>query len=519
MRNTLLKFIFICLCGFYPVFALKAQSFVTRVEDYRDRYLWLQTANPAGLLFNAASSFSVAEARYRFTNGDNRIATEAASLQHFQVYTESYRRLKQIQLHGRFGYENSQQNDRQWQTTLQPEAHLINFGDTVAGRQTIETYNICVGAALPLGQGWQIGGSMDYYARTGRKHIDPRNQNDQVDLNIASGVLYRRAAFGIGAHFNYQRIVEKINYSIFNGETYDICTFYPLWFGLRESFQMNVNSSRSYREERFGGALQLWGKGRRYEWLSECRYVEGLEKCDISEITKSRVGETRRQELKWNGQVRIRGNVQHTFRPAYHRLVRTGYDHLQSLPEHSTEQSYLDHGRTKRSAIINDVLSLDYTLLSAPDSLSGYRKIKTRLEWQQEQTQFFVYPATFKQTIRHMAFSVNYTRQFLIRQHALEMMAEATYRHSDGYLPEIEAEEEYPLPEIKISQRNDLLRRDFEIKTAETLRYSAAIQYTRRLKGTYALFTRTTVSYLQGLSRPYRSEYRLHCGVSAGLLF
>lgn len=519
MKNTLLKLTILCLCSFHPVFALKAQPSATRVEDYRDRNLWLQTANPAGLLFNAASSFSVAEAGYRFTNGDNRTATEAASLQRFQIHTESYRRLKQIQLHGRLGYENSRQNDRQWQTTLQPEAHLINFGDTVAGRQTVETYNICAGTSLPLGKGWHIGGSMDYYARTGRKHADPRNQNDQIDLDIASGALYRRETFGVGAHFNYQRIVEKIDYSIFNGESYEICTFYPLWFGLRENFQSNVNSSRSYREERFGGALQLWGKGRRYEWLSECRYMEGLEKCDISEVIKSRMGETRRQELNWNGQVRLDGNARHTFRPAYHRLVRTGYDQLQSLPEYSTGQSYLHHGRAKRSAIVNDVLSLDYTLLSVPDSLSGYRKIKTRIEWQQEQTQFFVYPATFTQTIRHMALSVNYTWQFRLRQHAFEIMADVAYRHSNGHLPDIRTEEGYPLPEIKIPQKDDLLRRDFQIKTAETLRYSAAMQYTRYLKGTYSLFTRTTASYLQGLSRPCRATYRLHCGVSAGFLF
>lgn len=520
MKNRLLKYIFICTCCFYPMFVLKAQSFVTGPEDYRDRYFWLQTANPAGLLFNVANSFSVAEVSYQFINGDMRMATEAGSLERFQVHTESYRSFKRLQLHGRFSYENNRQNNRQWQTTLQPEAHLINFGDTVAGRQATETYNICAGIALPLGRGWHIGGNVDYYARTGRKHIDPRNQNDQIDLSITPGVLYHKEAFGIGACFSYQRIAEKISYSIFNGEYYDGRTFYPLWFGISENFQNGNNSSRSYQEERFGGALQLWGKGQRYEWLSEYRYTEGVERCNISAVTESRVGETERQELNWNGQVRFGKNARHTFRPAYYRLVRTGYDNLQSLPEHSTEQSYLQYGRVKRSAIINDIISMDYTLLFMRDTLSGYRKIRARLEWQQEQTQFFVYPATFTQIVRYIVFSANYTRLFRVgQQHAIEVMAEAAYRNGGGYLPEIRTENEYPLPEIRISQKNDLLIHDFQIKTAETLYYSAAIQYIRYLNDTYALFTRAAAGYQQGLSGPCRTTHRLHFGISAGLLF
>lgn len=519
MKYHLFKFIGSCLCCFYPVLTLEAQPAATRMEEYRDRSLWLQTANPVGLLFNDASSFSVAEANYRFTSGDLRTAAEATSIHHFQVQAESYRSLKQIRLYGRLGYENSSQNNRQWQTTLQPEAHLINFGDTVAGQQTVETYHISAGIALPLAKGWYIGSQVDYYARTGRKHIDPRNENDQIDLTLTPGILYRRESFGIGAQATYQRIAEKISYAIFNGESYDLRTFYPLWFGANESFQNGINAARSYEEERFGGALQLWGKGRRYEWLSECRYTEGLEKCDIRAENGLRAGETERQELNWNGQIRLLGRNQHTFRPAYHRLARTGYDNLQSQPEQSTELSYLQYGRTKRSAIMNDLLSLDYTLLTTPNNLSGYQKVNARIEWQREQTQFFVYPATFTQTIRNIAFGAHYTRQFFIRQNSIEVMGGATYRKGSGHLPEVKAEEGYPLPEIKILQKNDLLIHDFQTKTAETLHYSVAMQYTHRLSNAYSLFARTTVNYLQGLSRPYPQAYRLHCGVSAGVLF
>lgn len=519
MKNTLLKYIFICVGCFYLIFTLKAQPSVTRIEDYRDRYLWLQTGNPAGLFFNAASSFSMAEAGYLFSNGSMRTATEAASIHRFQAHAESYHRFKNIQLHGRFGYENSSQNGRQWQTTLQPEAHLINFGDTIAGWQTLETYNIGAGIAVPLSKSWYIGGNMDYYARTGRKHIDPRNQNNQIDLTVTPGIFYHKEAFGIGIHFSYQRIAEKISYSIFNGESYDGRTFYPLWFGISENFQSGNNASRLYQEERFGGALQLWGKGPRYEWLSECGYTKGEEVCGISEVTGLLAGETERQEFNWKGQLRLLGNVQHTFRPAYHRLVRVGYDNLQSLPEHSTDGSYTHHGRTKRAAVINDLFTLDYTMLSVGDNCSGYQKVKVGMEWQGELTQFFVYPVTLTQSIGHIAFSASYTRQFCIRQHLIEIMAGAAYKKGDGYLPRYQSEADYPLPEINISQKHDLLIHDFQIKTAETIHFSAALQYTHNLKGNYALFTRATVSYLQGLSRTCQSAYRLHSGVSAGLLF
>lgn len=519
MKNTALKSTYLCLCFLYSLFTVKAQPSATRTEDYRDLYLWLQTANPAGFAFNPANPFSIAETGYGFTGGERRTATEAESAHRFQAQTEAYRSLKKIQVHGRFGYVNSRQNNRQWQTMIQPEAHLIGFGDTVAGRQNLETYNICGGIALPLGKGWHIGAEADYYARTARKHTDPRNQNDQADLSLTPGLLYRRKNFGIGAHFNYRRIAEKINYSVFDGGSYDILTSYPLWFYVRGSLLNPVNNSRTYEEERFGGGLQLWGKGRKVEWLSEWRYTAGTETFHILEQEKSRGGETGRQELIWNGQLRIEADTRHTFRPAYHRLIHTGYDNLQNKPENSTSPSYNHYGKVKRSAITSDLLSLDYTLLSVRDSLSGYRKVKARIEWQREQTQFFVYPAVFTQTIRHIAFSARYTRQFRIRQHSVELTAGAMYRNGNGNLPELQAEDGYPLPEIKISQQTDLLIHDFQIKTAETLRYSAAIQYTRQLKGAYAIFARTTAGYLHGLSGTGPTAHRLDCQIAVGLLF
>lgn len=494
---------------------ISAQTTPLRPADYREHNLWLNTTNPAGLLFNPVTPSSLAEARYHFTNGGLHTANQAPSIQQYDLYSESYRHLKKIQLYGKIGYQNIRQNKRQWATAINPENHLINFGDTIPGRQTIENYTISGAIAFPLHHHWSAGGKINYNARSATKNTDPRNKNIQTDLSAAPGILYSRPFLNIGANFIYHRIAEEITYSLLNTELRDGKTFYPLWFSIPENFQNGLNNIRKYEANNYGGAIQLSVRSQKLEILNEFLYLKGKEKSHTQLHAKK--GETEHQEFVYKSQIRIIGKTQQTFTPFYRHLIRTGFDNLQGKADNSNQQNQEDYGRVKRAAITTDQAGLSYLLLSSADSLSTHYKIKARFDYEHEQTLFFIYPAHFSQTVDHYSFSVGYDHFRRFRNHSFQIATQAGYAQGHGQLPTLHPADGHPTPEISMSQNTGLLIRDLQVKTAKTLQLLLDIQYTRYLNQSYALFGRTSADYRQALSQPH--SYRLHTTISAGLLF
>lgn len=520
MKHTIyhIKWIITSICCYLGISGGTAQTILTNTEAYRNYNLWLEESNPAGLIFNPQVQFSAAEATYHFTQGNFRLATDAASVHQYRIYSESYRQWNKIQLYGQLGYTGVHQKQRQWNATLQPEAHLIRFGDTIIGNQHNETYHLTGGIAIPLSTQWIIGGKLSYNARSNTKDTDPRNQNSQTDLYLSPGILFAIGQFKTGANFIYQRLVENISYSMVNSQFQDVRTFYPLWFYINENFQQGTNSNRTYKEERYGGALQLLLGDHRRKWMNEFRYVQGKENTEIMETKGIRAGETKRREFSYTGILQTQNKLRHSLQPEYQYSESTGFENIQGIPEESSENYVQTYARVKRSAIMLHQATLTYKLAQPYDSLTNVWSCYARFDYKRERTFFLVYPSRFEQPITQMIFTLGYKKRLTIQKQIMEIGGHLAYATGHGSLPKNTLTSgQTTFPEIHLSQKQDLLLHDFQMKTAESLQLQLNLQYTFPITSKYALYCTASSNYLHCISL---SGYnRTNFSFSSGFIF
>lgn len=518
-RNRFLWLVLLLFCAGIAPQPLSAQSTITRSETFRELNPWLNSGNPAGLVFNPAVQFSVAGATYGFSNGSHRMSTDAPIAHRYALHTESFRTLKKVQLYGKAGYSGDIQKRHQWSAMLQPETHLISVGDSFPGRQHNETYNICGGIAIPLTPCWNIGLNLNYKARGGNKNTNPRNTNTQNDVLFSPGLAFSYGIFRAGAHFTFHRIIENVTYESSNNESYTFQTFLPLWFYIDENNANGKNKSRIYLDQRCGGGLQFSFGNKQWEWFNEFRYNGSTATSDIFILTGKRAGETERQNFNYTGRLTLHTALLHRLQPEYRRLLRTGYDNLQGQPENAAAGKVEDYGRIRRSSIVTDEAALSYTLARPCDSLVNNWAIRTRFGYRHEKTLFFVYPASLSQSVTRLSFAAGYERRIPIRKQLLEIGVGIEYTTGHGHLPEASTHNGLPMPDIKIQQNRALLYNDFRTGTAETLLGNFRLQYTRPLSSVFSFYASTATSYIHESAPGTQARFRLHQDVSAGVLF
>ena len=513
-----MKWIAILVCYCLGISVGIAQTFITNAYTYQNLNIWLEGSNPAGMIYNPYAKFSIAEAVYDFTQGNFRLATTAPSIHQYRIYSESYRQWNKIQLYGQLGYTGIHQKQRQWNATLEPEAHLISFGDTIKGNQHNETYHLSGGIAIPLTSNWNIGGKLNYNAHSNTKDTDPRNSNKQTDLYFSPGILFSREQFKVGANFIYQRLREVVSYSIVNIRQQEGRTFYPLWFYVNENFQQGANNTRTYVEERYGSALQLFLGNRKTEWMNEFRYSQGTENTEIMESKGIRAGETERREFIYTGILRLQKQLRHSLKPQYQYLERTSFECIQAIPEGSSENYMHTYERVKRSAIMLHKAALTYKLERMQDSLITAWSFYARYEYRQERTFFIVYPSRFEEPTTQMTFTLGYNQRLNIHKQVMEIGGHFSYITGYGTLPENKLTSGQTIfPEINISQKQDLLLHDFQIKTAEALQIQLNLQYTCPITSKLALSCTAKGNYLHCISLSGYKRFNL--SFSSGFIF
>lgn len=518
-RNRFLWFALLLVCCGIASQTLSAQSTITRSETFRELNPWLNSGNPAGLVFNPAVRFSVAGATYGFSNGSHRMSTDAPDTHRYALHSESFQTLKKVQLYGKAGYSGNIRKRHQWSAMLQPEVHLISLGDSFPGRRHDETYNICGGIAIPLTPCWNIGLNLDYNARAGNKNSNPRYKHTQNDVLFSPGLAFSCGIFRAGANFTFHRIIENVTYEFSNNELYTFQTFLPLWFYVDENISNGKNKFRTYQDQSYGGGVQFSFGNKRWEWFNEFRYSGSTATTDISIPTGKRAGETERRNFNYTGRLTYHASLLHRLQPEYRRLLRTGYDNLQGPPENAASGKVEDYGRIRRSSFITDEATLNYTLARPYDSFVNRWAVRTRFGYKHEKTLFFVYPASLSQSITRLSFATGYERRIPIRKQLLEIGAGIEYTTGHGHLPETTTLNGSPMPDIKIQQNQALLNNDFQTGTAETLIGNLRLQYTRPLGSVFSFYASATTSYIHESAPRAQARFRIHQDFSAGILF
>lgn len=513
MKKILIYILLFYLCtGIRNLYAQKV------TDLFYENNLWLSGSNPAGLIYNPKILWSDATINYEYVQGNFRLNTDAPTIHSYAVSSESFYPWKNIQLYGRIQYSGQYDKDRQWNATLQPENHLIIFGDTISGLQIRETYNICGGIGIPLNEHWSIGGLVNFYARSNIKKTNPRNQNKQNDLYLSPGLIYRQKKFHTGLNFMYRKNTEDISYTNTDPEKQEARTYFPLWFYLVENISgTSYNFQRIYQDKQYGIGWQFYFTSSRWKWFCEFRYLQGNEITDISKTYGIRAGETLHRLYNYQGILSLQTQVKHVWTSGYQRDERTHSDNIQFQSDGSLKVENL--GKAKRSAIFKDKLFLEYKLSKPHNPLYDRWSIYGSLCYEHEKTFFMIYPARYLQPITQYHFKLGYTYRFIKPQYQLKISPQLTYSTGHGSLPRLSLSSQAPQPEIKMAQKQDLLIRDFQFKTSETITMGVFLQYIRNLTTHYALLCQAGADYKQPLASGNRHLLRLNLSVSTGIIF
>lgn len=262
--NSILCILFTAAC----VLPLSARTVSAGKGDYTIgrlgwANLWLNTANPAGLTGNSSflsdslRAFSQAALKADYTSGALKNIYDPVTGITGDLSVDSYMKLGNTYLHGRFGYIYEYGTDYRWRGMTDPYEMPFMTADSIPGNISNELYTMEAGIGIPLGGGWSIGIDAGYDAGILAKHRDLRNKNTYMLFDITPGVKYASGHFTAGLSLCYLRNTEKVEYKQYADATEKyLFSIYGMWHYNSTGFS-SAEKNRYRRRDEYAGAIQL----------------------------------------------------------------------------------------------------------------------------------------------------------------------------------------------------------------------------------------------------------------------
>lgn len=171
------------------------------------------SSNPTRIAYNAVRDFAVANVDYSNTRGDFHAIDASGRAHTLGAYVGGLRRLGKFDVQGHLSYQNRQDNDQSWNSTLWllPDNPFI-LCDSVVGDATTEQFDLHVAAAYQVADRWNI--ALESGLRTGSRadQTDPRPRSVTSMLPVTAGADYRltdswNVGLAAGVQF-YNQIIE-----------------------------------------------------------------------------------------------------------------------------------------------------------------------------------------------------------------------------------------------------------------------------------------------------------------------
>lgn len=171
------------------------------------------SSNPTRIAYNAVRNFAVANVDYSNTRGDFHAIDASGRAHTIGAYVGGLRRLGKIDVQGHLSYQNRQDNDQSWNSTLWllPDNPFI-LCDSVVGDATTEQFDMRAAAAYQVADRWNI--ALELGLRTGSRadQTDPRPRSVTSMLPVTVGADYRltdswNVGLATGVQF-YNQIIE-----------------------------------------------------------------------------------------------------------------------------------------------------------------------------------------------------------------------------------------------------------------------------------------------------------------------
>ena len=194
-----------------------------RFSFIENRYSWVGSLNPAGLLDFKYKSLSIGLVNYNHKNGELKNYFESNNSSEFRVGCKSlYRFNDKVVTLGSISYTNFTGREMSGSVFINPYSRpfdIVDFNSSTEGAKNLELYNLKGAVAVALLRDLDFGASIEFNSANYAKMKDLRYKTSYSKLNASLSLRYSPfSSFFIGAGYSFLQEVEGIVFSFYGVE-------------------------------------------------------------------------------------------------------------------------------------------------------------------------------------------------------------------------------------------------------------------------------------------------------------
>lgn len=228
------------------------------MEEMKLQRMWLDSQNPAGMVFDDTTDFSNLRFGHEQQKGNFHRPQEGEKESTTGVSSEGFMNLKNALVWGRFCFMQRNLTDAGYNASITDPFRGMPYYiiDEHQSNWRNQYYDLIFRASTPLlNQRWAFGLEGGYQASLSAKQRDPRVDTRFYTLKIVPGITFRVNDFHrLGVSLQYESIKED---SRMENKNSDIDQTYYILYGLGTAVQgIGSGKTANYYGDRLGGALQ-----------------------------------------------------------------------------------------------------------------------------------------------------------------------------------------------------------------------------------------------------------------------
>ena len=227
----------------------------------KEKSLWFNSSNAAGIGVKDLQVYNTADLGYRFETGSYHRMQEGSDCGTLGFNTQGAAKVGNIQLWGQFSYDNITANGTRFNTLVfNPfdERFIYNTADPVVSQWKRQVYDMEFKLSAPLGKKIFGGVHVRYSDRIAAKQQDPRAESTSYDVSVSPSLVFRVGnGSSLGVDLAYSHMLERSAPTLSNGSV--LQNVYVLR-GLGNFTEDMVGSgglyTMYYTSDAFGGHIQ-----------------------------------------------------------------------------------------------------------------------------------------------------------------------------------------------------------------------------------------------------------------------
>ena len=227
----------------------------------KEKSLWFNSSNAAGIGVKDLQVYNTADLGYRFETGSYHRMQEGSDCGTLGFNTQGAAKVGNIQLWGQFSYDNITANGTRFNTLVfNPfdERFIYNAADPVVSQWKRQVYDMEFKLSAPLGKKIFGGAHVRYSDRIAAKQQDPRAESTSYDVSVSPSLVFRVGnGSSLGVDLAYSHMLERSAPTLSNGSV--LQNVYVLR-GLGNFTEDMVGSgglyTMYYTSDAFGGHIQ-----------------------------------------------------------------------------------------------------------------------------------------------------------------------------------------------------------------------------------------------------------------------